>query len=163
MRKIIFGYWFYTIGIIIFILAGLGLSLLIIALGIVYPEDYIASQFSGWIILVIMFLSGTVFLVIIAGSQIIQFVVVSEKGIKIRAPFRTIRALEWSEVKEVRHEKFYVSVHGGFSTGWYVFDDGMERKQYSGFVSKKSHITVHASKRARKIIEAFWHEPIIER
>ena len=162
-KKIIFGYWFYTVGSIIMVCGSICVSSLIIALAIIYPESYIESQLSSTIILLIMFIPGSIYLVIIAGSLLIQFAVISEKGIKIRAPFRTIRSLEWSEVKEVRYQRFYVSVRGGFTTGLFVFDDGVERKQWSALVSKKSHITVRATKCTRKIIESFWSEPIIEK
>ena len=162
-KKIICGYWFYTVGFLILLLLHIGVTSFIISLDIIYPEEYLQSQLGASIVLVLMLVPGSVYLIIVGGNLIIQFTVFSEKGIKVRAPFCTIRSLDWSEVKEVRYEKLYVSVPGGFTKGWYVFDDGIERKQGSGLVSKKSHIVVPATKRTKKIIETFWHEPIIEK
>ena len=70
--------------------------------------------------------------------------------------------MKWEEVREVRKERFYVSVEGGFTSGWYVFDDGVERVMHSGIIKKNTHIAIPANKRNKKIIEQFWQGEIKE-
>lgn len=105
-----------------------------------------------------------IFMIFLMGYAV-QYVIVSEEGLKARCLWFTIRTLKWDEVKEVRCERFYVSVEGGFTSGWFVFDDGVERKQIgNGSVLRKkaNYITLTASKRARKTIETYWNGPIVE-
>ena len=149
-KKVIFGYWFYNITSIIFI--GMGV------IGIIFVYKY-----DGPFWAYIPFIVNVAYFSIIGFVYLFQLTVFSDTGIKTKTVGRTIRELKWDEVKEVRYERFYVSVAGGFTSGWYVIDDGVVRQQRNGLVRKNSHITVRATKRARKVIEEFWHGPIVEK
>ena len=138
----------------------MALGLLCILVITIAPTESDKSSIIGLTIAISLMM---LFFFLVTCHFLFQYTVISEKGIKARTVWRTLRALKWEEVKEVRYERFYVSVQGGFTTGWYVFDDGVERKQANGLVGKYSHITVKASRRAKKIIETFWHEPIVEK
>ena len=156
-KKIIFGYWFYPFGGF----AGIGLGICGILFESLYPTT--PEDKSINIALLIVFPIITLIFFFATCHVLFQFIVLSEEGIKAKTVWRTIRALKWEEIKEVRYERFYISVQGGFSSGWFVFDDGVERKQVNGLIHKNTHITVKANKRTRKIIETFWHEPIVEK
>ena len=158
MKKVtIWGYWFYTFAAIILTAVAVAVNIICILSMVYQSEDnFLPVAFA------ILFFC-TISLIFAFGNFTLQFSVISEKGIKTRAVWRTIRFLKWEEVKEVRYERFYVSVLGGFTSGWYVIDDGIERHQHNGLVKKNSHITVRATKRARKAIDAFWHEQIVEK
>ena len=159
MKKgIIWGHWFYFFGAIVLISVTLLYNVLFILLIIAQPNN-ITTSVPALLFGIINF----VYIIILTCNFLIQVTVISEEGVKTRSVWRTIRALKWEQVKEVRYERFYISVKGGFSSGWFVFDDGEERKQLNGLVRKNSHITGRATKRARKIIEMFWHGPIVEK
>lgn len=149
-KKIVFGYWFYNIFPIVFI-------------GVWVFAIILISNYDVPLWVYIIFIVEIAFFSIVGSVYYFQFTVFSDKGIKTRTILRTIRELKWDEVKEVRYERLYVSQPGAFTTGWYLFDDGVERKQLNGLGSKHTHITVKASKRTRKIIEQFWHGEIIEK
>lgn len=158
MKKIIIcGYWFYTFAAIILTAVAITINVICILSMVYQSEDnFLPVAFA------ILFFC-TIALIFAFGNFTLQFTLISENGIKTRAVWRAIRSIKWDEVKEVRYEKFHVSVLGGFTSGWYIIDDGVERKQFNGLVRKNSHITVRATKRARKAIEAFWHGIIVEK
>lgn len=154
MKKVIFGYWYYNLGGLV----GMGLGIWIIvfcALNLQTTSDLIIGISVGSLEFIFFF--------IVTCLLLFQFTVLSNEGVKTRTIWRTIRFIKWEDVKEIRYERYYVSVQGAFTCGWYLFDDGIERAQVNGLVSKKTHITVPASKRARKKIELFWHKPIVEK
>lgn len=164
MKKILFGCWVHTISFIILFIVLIGSDIVIVYASLKALEDSVSvSDLAGWIELIVLCSSSALICLIIIGGRMIQFAVISENGIKIKTIFRTIRFLEWSLVKEIYYKKLYISFRYGFKTGWFVFDDGIEREQHVGGVTKKTHIVVPSSKRNRKIIEMFWHEPIIEK
>ena len=105
------------------------------------------------------------FMIFLMGYYIVQYVVISEEEIKVRCLWFTIRKLKWEEIKEIRYERFCVSIPGGVTSGRFVFDDGIERKQIGNgnmLRKKANYITLTASKRAGKIIEIYWRKPIVE-
>ena len=157
MKKItILGYWFYTLAAFIFVILSFSLNCVVLFIIKAQPDDKLGPLALSFTILC------TLIILIWALCFFVQITIISENGIKTRAICRTIRYLKWEDVKEVRYERFDVSVKGFFTSGWYLIDDGVERKQPNGLVRKNSHITVKATKRARKALETFWHGPIIE-
>lgn len=151
-KKIFIGYWFYMVGSIIAFAISLFVIVFIVARTIIAPQELIVKM------CVYSFITTIIGITLIAfmGYYMMQFVIVTEDGIKVRCLWCTIRKLRWEEVKEVRFQHFYVSVNGAFSCNWYVFDDGINRNEKSGVVKKNTHITLVASKRAKKVIEEFW-------
>ena len=122
----------------------------------------------GVIIAILILITGLdklilAIVVIALGAYMLQFTIISESGIKTRCLWRTIRKLKWEEVKEVRLESFYVSSANGFTSRWYVFDDGEERFQKNGIVHKNSHITLLYSKRAQRAVETFWKGEVVNK
>ena len=164
MKKHVFlGYWFYLVGAIIFISLSIGLiAFMAVMLITVSPEVNPTITELYWGLPLYAFLA--IICTYLTGYYMVQYVIVSEVGIKARCLWFTIRTLKWEDIKEVRLEKFYVSVDGAFTSGWYVFDDGVERKKIGNGVilrKKANHITLPSSKQAKKIIELYWHEPIV--
>ncbi|MDE7440183.1 MAG: PH domain-containing protein, partial [Clostridia bacterium] len=106
--------------------------------------------------LIPFFVASSIFFVCYAGFFLIQYTIISDLGITVRAPFRTIRKIKWEEIKEVREEKFYISVDGAFQTGWIIFDDGIDRPMRNGLVRKNTYIVVPNKKRNKKIIRMFY-------
>lgn len=156
-RKIILGYWYYTIvgGVFALILPWGPIVIMVMQMAYIslLPALY---YFLLWIA-VCGLLWGLI------GYYAIQFTILTEDGIKVRCLWRTIRKLKWKEIKEVRLEKFWVSVQGGFSSKWYVFDDGVERPFTNGIAHKNTHITLPSSERTKKIVGEFWTGGIIEK
>ena len=142
MKKQVFaGYLFYVFGGIFGFFGSFGLVIMeFVFLFTVSPEENptvkdLAYAIPISIILCILFVTAL-------GAYMLQFTIISESGIKTRCLWRTIRKLKWEEVKEVRLESFYVSSANGFTSRWYVFDDGEERFQKNGIMHKNSHITL---------------------
>ena len=163
MKKQVFaGYWFYVFGGIFGFFGSFGLVIMeFVFLFTVSPEENptvkdLAYAIPISIILCILFVTAL-------GAYLLQFTIISESGIKTRCLWRTIRKLKWEEVKEVRLESFYVSSANGFTSKWYVFDDGEERFQKNGIVHKNSHITLNYSKRAKRAVETFWKGEVIDK
>lgn len=165
MKKQVFlGYWFYLFGMTI----AISLSICMIVLEVwqlitIPPEENstITALYWGLPISILVLIT----LIYLMGYCSLQFIILSENGIKARCLWFTLRELKWEEVKEIRYERLNVSVQGGFTSGWFVFDDGIERKQIgNGSVLRKNanQITLHASKRARRAIEYFTDKPIVE-
>lgn len=161
-KQVFVGYWFYVFGGIFgFLLAFVCTGMQLVALLTVSPEVnptikdlYYSLPIS--IIIIIPF-------VIVLGYYMLQFTIISESGIKTRCLWGTIRELKWEEVKEVRLESFYVSSTNGFTSRWYVFDDGEKRLQKNGIVHKNSHITLLYSKRAQRAVETFWKGEVVNK
>ena len=157
MKRItVLGYWFYTIGALIFVVLSFSLDCVVLLIIKAQPNDKMGPLAFSFTVLC------TLIILIWALCFFVQFSIITEKGVRTRAICRTIRYLKWEDVKEVRFERLDVSVKGFFTSGWYLIDDGVERKQRNGLVSKKTHITFPATKRARKALETFWHGPIID-
>ena len=158
-KKIVFGHWFYLIGGIILMLVSVVSPIFFLIMDILYlPRPWDSVEYC-FLILIIIAGSSEFFLV---GRYTIQFTVFTKDGIRARCLWGTIRYLKWEDVKEIRNERFFVSVQGGFTSGWYLFDDGVERVIRSGIVKKNTHITIPANKRNKKIIEEFWQGEIKE-
>lgn len=151
-KKIFIGYWFYMVGSIIAFIMSFLVIAFFIARTIIAPQEAIVKMCVYTFITII---TG-VTLMALMGYYMMQFVVVTEEEIKVRCLWCTVRKLRWEEIKEVRCERYYVSGKGAFSFNWYVFDDGVKRQEKSGVVKKNTHITLVASKRAKKAIEEFW-------
>lgn len=164
MKKQVFvGYWFYVIGgSICGLLLPLGL-IIFEALQIltVSKETNPTIVVSYYAFPFIVLLCSCLMFVI--GYYALQFTIISESGIKTRCLWGTIRELKWEEVKEVRLESFYVSSTNGFTSRWYVFDDGEKRLQKNGIVHKNSHITLLYSKRAQRAVETFWKGEVVNK
>ena len=164
MKKQIFaGYWFYVIGgSICGFLLPIGwiifevLQILTVSKE-TNPTMVVAYYAFPFVILTCFYLMFAI------GYYALQFTIISESGIKTRCLWRTIRKLKWEEVKEVRLESFYVSSANGFTSRWYVFDDGEERFQKNGIVHKNSHITLNYSKRAKRAVETFWKGEVVDK
>lgn len=163
-KQIFFGYWFYLLSMAVITL----LSVVILAIEVwqmvtVSPtanptvtDLYWCMPITAAVVMVMIFLTG---------YYAIQIVILSEEGIKVRCLWCTIRKVKWSEIKEIRYEKLNVSTQGGFTSSWFVFDDGVVRKQIgNGSVLRRNanHITLHYSKRACKAIEYFSRKPVKE-
>ena len=161
-RKVFLGYWYYFFGGIILAFVSIGLVVFEIAQLITVPKEVNPTITVLYWMLPLTFL-GAVFMTCMMGFFMIQFTIMTEEGIEARCLWRRIRKLKWEEVKEVRYERFYVSVQGAFSSGWYVFDDGLERSQANGLMGKTTNITLPATKRVRKAINQFYKGEVIER
>lgn len=159
MRKVtVWGHWFYFVSAIVMLVVVALYDWLAILLMIAQPKIMFSL-----ILLLLVGIAMTSFIIVWACNFFMQFTVISEDCIKTRAVWRTIRALKWEQVKEVRYERLNISSRGGFTSGWFVFDDGVERNQPNGLVRKNTHIVMRATKRTRKIIDMFWRGPIVER
>ena len=157
-KKILFGYWFYNIGCIIAIILSVAMMVFMIVSFILLKEtfDQKLSEISCCLIAIIV--------IYLSGYHVFRITIFSEEGIEVRGMWCTIRKLKWEEVKEVRNERFYVSVEGGFTSGWYLFDDGVERpRHHSGLCNKKTHITIPANKKNKQIIEEYYQGEIVEK
>lgn len=161
-KKVFLGYWFYFFGGIILSLVSVGLVVFELAQIITVPIEVNPTMRVSYICFPFILIMA-VFMVYMMGRNMFQFTIMTEEGIKARCLWNTIRKLKWEEVKEVRYEKFYVSVQGAFNCGWYVFDDGVERPQKNGLMSKKSHIVLPATKRVREAINQFYNGEVIEK
>ena len=160
-RKIVFGYWFYNIGALIMMTLSLAESIFVVVQVITVSSEVNptikALYYLGPFVII-----GLILFIYLLGYSVFRFVIFTKDGIRVRCLWGTIRYLKWEEIKEVRNERFYISVQGGFTSGWYLFDDGVERVARSGIVKKNTHITIPANKRNKKIIEQFWQGGIKE-
>ena len=161
-KKVFLGYWYYLFGGVILSLLSIVCVVLQIVILICIPKEVNPTVTVLYWGLPLMFILA-VLIIFILGRNILQFTIMTEEGIKARCLWNTLRKLKWEEVKEVRYERFYVSVQGAFSCGWYVFDDGVERVQRNGLMTKKSHITLPATKRVRKAIHQFYKGEVVEK
>ena len=161
-KHVFFGYWYYRfIFINFFVFSAITIGIMTYSLIEVSPEDNSSIPMLYWLVPLFTVILITVMAVL--GYYMLQWVVVSEEGIKARCLWCTIRKLKWEEVKEIRYEMFYVNREWAYSSGWYVFDDGAVRRQRSGIFNKKSHITLRATKRAEEVIGKYWQQPIVTR
>ncbi|MBE7067979.1 MAG: hypothetical protein E7381_01615 [Clostridiales bacterium] len=160
-KKIVLGSLFYFIGGIVESLLSIALFIFeLLSLIFISPKvnPTITALYYGFPITTI----ACIVVVVGMGYIAFQFTIFTKDGIRVRCLWGTIRYLKWEEIKEVRNERFYVSVQGGFTSGWYLFDDGVERVKRSGIIKKNTHITIPANKRNKKIIEEFWQGEIKE-
>lgn len=161
-KKIFYGYGRYNI-------SGFTMTLVSIALLIYLIVSYCSNPIEpeaipAFISVIIFLLIFTISIFFATCHYLFQFTVFSEEGIETRTIWRTIRFLKWKDVKEVRLEKYYVAVMRGTAPNkWLIFDDGVERQRSGGLVNKKTYITISATKKARMLVEEFWHGPIIEK
>lgn len=162
MKKRVFTtYWFYFYGGIFIVLFCVGVIISeVIQIITVSVEVNPTMEVSYWLLPVLILLA--IFMIAAMGFVCFQFTILTEDGIKVRCAWFTIRKLKWEEVKEVRLERFDISVPGAFKSKWYVFDDGVKRSQKNGLASKAGHITLSYSKRAKRAVEEFWKGEIKE-
>ena len=157
-KQVIFVHWYYILLAIIFSLVFIAIVVTEAVLLItVSPEVNPAITKLNFMIplsCVILILE-----IAVIGYYMIQYVVVSEEGIKWRCLWRTIRTLKWEEVKGIRFQPNAGQV-GALTSGWFVIDDGVERKLRIGIFVRNSYIVMRATTRAKKVLEQYWHEPI---
>ena len=162
-KKILFGYWFYNIGALILQIFFIAFDLFTIIQIIKVPIEVNPTMETLYYAEPFILISGIIQIYWL-GYNVFRITIFSEEGIEVRGMWCTIRKLKWEEVKEVRNERFYVSVEGGFTSGWYLFDDGVERpRHHSGLCNKKTHITIPANKKNKQIIEEYYQGEIVEK
>ncbi len=101
------------------------------------------------------------FMISVSGYYHFQMTILTPEGVKSRCLWCTIRELKWEEVKEVRLQAYYISVQGGFVSGWFVFDDGEEKREVNGLMSKKTHIVLRYNKRTKAAVEKFCKDKLV--
>jgi hypothetical protein len=160
-KKVVFSHLFYIIGGLVLMLLGV-VEIIFVLLGIILVSPEINPTITVLYYTFPFIVALSILFVFLVGRYTIQFTVFTKDGVRVRCLWGTIRYLKWEDVKEIRNERFFVSVQGGFTSGWYLFDDGEERVMHSGIIKKNTHITIPANKRNKKIIEEFWAGEIKE-
>lgn len=153
-KHIFFTYWFYLLSVLI--MSALALSLIIFLIGALYltPENptikvlYIVLPIS----IVFFFILALVFL-----SKTLQWVEITDEGLKSRSVLLTFRFVEWSHVKKVYLERMDVSVPNAFKTGWIIVEDDILQTDdfRNGMNSKKTYIRIKDSRRARSVLAKY--------
>lgn len=156
-KKLISGSKYYNSIIMIFLSCSIIMTAVLVLIAVITSIEENPSVIYLYYGFLPCFGVITIFLICFTGFYGFQFSIISESGITVRAPFRTIRKIQWEEVKAVRKESYDTSFGDEkFKIEWIIFDDGISRPIRSGFVSKKSYILIPNSERNEKIIKMFY-------
>ena len=154
-KKVFLTYWFYIFGFFIGTILTMGEVVFCIVCLCTDSKEVILYYLTP--IMIIMM----VFMISVSGYYHFQMTILTPEGVKSRCLWCTIRELKWEEVKEVRLQAYYVSVQGGFASGWFVFDDGEERREVNGIMEKNTHIVLRYNKRTKAAVEKFCKDKLV--
>lgn len=163
-KYVMLGYGYYLIGAVYLNLLCIGFLLLCTILYI--NGRYMPGQ--EWICIT-MIVMGSLFIVvtfIVSGQKLIQLVIIDKNGITARSLFKTIKFVQWCNVKEIYIEKMPVSVSYGFKTGWITINDrevGIEDNSRNGINSAEGFIRIKLRKRTLRILNEFWDKELEEK
>jgi hypothetical protein len=153
------GSWFLFFSALVLLLLPLLLLGFMLSLMIEFPDNQIVEK-----IIVFCVSIGSFFLFfLISGKYYFQWVLVDKDELVARCLWKVLVRKKWTDILEVKVVRFPISVRGGFSSCWFVFEDGAPDTDWHNYVlDEKRPIMIKCTKRSSRIIKQIWNGPIIE-
>jgi hypothetical protein len=153
------GSWFLFLSAFVLLFLPLLLGGFVLNLLIEFPH----SQTIEKIAILSFCLIGFILLFMVSGKNHFQWVLMDQEELVARCLWKVLVRKKWTDIRGVKIVRFPISVRGGFSSRWFIFEDGTPDTDWHNYIlDEKRPIMIKCTKRSSRIIKQLWNGQIIE-